>query len=159
MYDTSLGGFQVAGPCPSTHPVRMPQLAYETLWNTTGFNDKSLWPRDGSQPFVWSMNDHLGYGSHGDYVFGWQGDSLQAAMNSSCMFADCGTNNTPLKAQGGAQMSQCKVQPTVTEETEGCKFSCILDKAHANNACSRAHCAPRPKDGHVVGIVHRTLVK
>ncbi|TVY82605.1 hypothetical protein LSUE1_G001366 [Lachnellula suecica] len=117
MYDTSTGGFQVASACPSTHPVRMPQLAYETMWNTTAFNDKSIWPTDGSQPFVWSYNDKLGYGTHGDYVFGWKDDALQRAMNSSCMFTGCGTDQGgPLKVQAAAAMNACKVPDTVTED-------------------------------------------
>ena len=66
MYSTVKGGFISAGACPSSHPVRMPQVAYETMWNTTMFNDKSLWPADGSQPFVWSFDDRKGYGTHGD---------------------------------------------------------------------------------------------
>ncbi|KAL2173056.1 uncharacterized protein P884DRAFT_288321 [Thermothelomyces heterothallicus CBS 202.75] len=37
-----------AGTCPDTHL-------------TTPFNDKKLWPEDGSQPFVWSTNDKDGY--------------------------------------------------------------------------------------------------
>ena len=53
MYSTTKKGtFVEAGPCPSTHPVRMPQLAYETIWDTTKFNNKADWPADGSQPFV-----------------------------------------------------------------------------------------------------------
>jgi hypothetical protein len=51
------GTFESGGPCPATHPVRVPQLMYETVWNTSQFNDKALWPEDGSQPFVWSMDD------------------------------------------------------------------------------------------------------
>ncbi len=46
--------------CPSTHPVAIPQVFYETYWNTKAFNDKSLWPEDGSQPFVWSFGDATG---------------------------------------------------------------------------------------------------
>jgi hypothetical protein len=53
------GTFETNGPCPATHPVKIPQLFYETIWDTTGFNDKSLWPEDGSQPFVWSFGDRL----------------------------------------------------------------------------------------------------
>jgi hypothetical protein len=89
MYNTVKGMFQNAGACPASHPVRMPQLAYETMWNTSQFNDKSMWPTDGSQPFVWSFDDSSkfnysrpeqnirqltliaeGYGTHGDYMFG-----------------------------------------------------------------------------------------
>lgn len=122
MYDTGKGGFAVAGPCPASHPVRMPQLAYETLWNTTAFNDKSLWPTDGSQPFVWSTGDSIGYSTHGDYVFGWKGEELQKAMDSSCMFQACG-NGKPLKSQNAAQLNKCSVKSTVNEETDGCELS------------------------------------
>jgi hypothetical protein len=51
------GTFEAQSPCPSTHPVRMPQLMYETIFETKAFNDKSLWPTDGTQPFVWSFGD------------------------------------------------------------------------------------------------------
>ena len=51
------GTFESGGPCPASHPVRVPQLMYETIWDTSMFNDKELWPEDGSQPFVWSMGD------------------------------------------------------------------------------------------------------
>jgi hypothetical protein len=53
----SSGSFESGGPCPSTHPVKLPQLMYEVMWDTTVFNDKNLWPTDGSQPFVYSMGD------------------------------------------------------------------------------------------------------
>ena len=43
------------GVCPPSHPVRIPMLFYETLWDTAQFSD--LWPEDGSQPFVFSMGD------------------------------------------------------------------------------------------------------
>jgi hypothetical protein len=51
------GTHESGGPCPASHPVRVPQLMYETIWDTSAFNDKELWPEDGSQPFVWSMDD------------------------------------------------------------------------------------------------------
>ncbi|KAH8201372.1 hypothetical protein TruAng_004455 [Truncatella angustata] len=117
MYNTVKEAFQPADPCPASHPVRMPQLAYETLWNTTMFKD--MWPTDGSQPFVWSYDDSKGYGTHGDYMFGWKGDSLQRAMDSTCMFQDCGEPNGPLKVQSTADQNKCTVQNTVTEDTQG----------------------------------------
>jgi hypothetical protein len=44
------------GSCPSTHPVKLPQVMYELMWNVTNFADKSMWPTDNSKPFVYSMN-------------------------------------------------------------------------------------------------------
>lgn len=32
MYDTQPTGFAAGSACPASHPVRVPQLAYETLW-------------------------------------------------------------------------------------------------------------------------------
>lgn len=97
----------------------MPQVAYETMWNTTQFD--GMWPKAGSQPFVWSYSDSLGYGTHADYVFGWKGDSLQRAMNDSCMFHACGSPGVQgiLKTQTVEEMNKCAVQNTVTEDTEG----------------------------------------
>ncbi|KAK6839953.1 hypothetical protein PG987_005819 [Apiospora arundinis] len=113
------GGFLNTAKCPDSHPVKMPQLAYETTWNTSVFAD--LWPADGSQPFVWSFMDSKGYGTHADYVFGWKGDSLQRALNSSCMFHTCGSPGMQgvLKTQTVADMNRCAVANTVTEDTEG----------------------------------------
>lgn len=50
------GGAAGGGACPSTHPVKLPQIMYELMWNVTTFADKSIWPTDGSKPFVYSMN-------------------------------------------------------------------------------------------------------
>jgi len=46
------------GPvCPPSHPVGLPVLFIEIVWDTRAFNDPLLWPKDGSQPFVLSMGD------------------------------------------------------------------------------------------------------
>lgn len=117
MYNTGKGGFVAAGACPASHPVRVPQVAYETMWNTTMFNDKSQWPEDGSQPFVWSYgDDNQGLGTHGDYLFGWKGDALQRAMDSKPLLSN------GLKTQSVQQANQCSIQSSVHEEIDGCKF-------------------------------------
>lgn len=124
MYNTAKEAFQPAGPCPASHPVRMPQVAYETLWDTTQFND--MWPDNGTgpNPFVLSFaTDNKGYGTHADYLFGWKGDSLQRAMDSSCMFTGC-ENGNPLKSQNVATMNKCSVPDMVGEEIDGCKSFC-----------------------------------
>ncbi len=107
----------LGGACPSTHPVRIPQLMYEVVWDTTKFNGE--WPADGSQPFYLSTGDNTGLGQHADYVFGWQDDSLQKAMDTpGCMGARCST----LTTQDINTARTCNVQKTVDEDEDGCKF-------------------------------------
>ncbi|KAI1273784.1 hypothetical protein F5Y07DRAFT_375648 [Xylaria sp. FL0933] len=110
----SSGTFETNGPCPATHPVKIPQLFYEVIWDTSAFNNPADWPTDGSQPFVWSFGDKTGYGNHGDYVFGWKGDALQKAMDSNCNIA-C----PELASQSIQQGNQCKVQDIVGEQIDG----------------------------------------
>ncbi|KAK6948760.1 hypothetical protein Daesc_010531 [Daldinia eschscholtzii] len=43
--------------CPSTHPVKIPQVMLEVVWDTREFNNKDDWPEDGSQPFFLSTGD------------------------------------------------------------------------------------------------------
>ncbi|KAI1303489.1 hypothetical protein F5Y03DRAFT_407236 [Xylaria venustula] len=110
----SSGTFETNGPCPATHPVKIPQLFYEVVWDTTAFNNPADWPEDGSQPFVWSFGDKTGYGNHGDYVFGWQGNALQEAMDSNCNIA-C----PELQSQTIQQGNQCTVKDIVGEQIDG----------------------------------------
>jgi len=112
------GTFEAGGTCPNSHPVKIPQILYETIWDTSQFNDRSLWPEDGSQPFVFSTGDATGYGQHGDYIFGWKGDSLQRAMDARCGGKYGGycpqlTNQTWEVANG------CTQKQKVAENVEG----------------------------------------
>jgi hypothetical protein len=47
------------GECPSSHPVKLPQIMYEIMWHIAEFSDRNMWPTDGSKPFVYAMG--LGY--------------------------------------------------------------------------------------------------
>ncbi|RYC63226.1 hypothetical protein CHU98_g2999 [Xylaria longipes] len=110
----SSGTFESNGPCPASHPVKIPQLFYEVIWDTAQFNNAADWPEDGSQPFVWSFGDKTGYGNHGDYVFGWKGNALQTAMDTNCNI-----NCPQLQSQTIQQGNQCSVKAIVDESIDG----------------------------------------
>ena len=48
-------GASGGGACPSSHPVKLPQVMYELMWDVSKFSDKSIWP-DSGPAFVYSMN-------------------------------------------------------------------------------------------------------
>lgn len=105
------GTFESQGPCPSSHPVRVPQVMYEVIYETGAFNDPSIWPEDGSQPFVYSFGDKTGFGNHGDYLFGWKDDALQKIMDEEC-YVNCSS----MRTQSIEQMNACSVSRKVVED-------------------------------------------
>jgi hypothetical protein len=116
MYNTVKEAFNNAGACPSSHPVRVAQVAYETLYDTRPFNSEIA--KGGK--FVLSTGDSKGFATHADYLFGWKGDSLQRAMDHSCMFNAC-ENGKPLKSQAVSAMNNCKIPNTVHEDIDSCE--------------------------------------
>lgn len=119
------GTFESGGPCPSTHPVRLPQILLETVWETTAFNDPADFV-DGQQPFVWSNDDTTGYSNHADYLFGWEDDSLQRAMDGHTY-----VSAPMLTPQSISQQNGCKVPDIVHEDIDSCKSRSII--------CSTGH--------------------
>ena len=76
-------------------------------------------------------SNRTGYGQHGDYVFGWEGDSLQRAMNT-CL-DDFGTPEacSELTLLTDDEINKCVQQVQVDEKTEGeCKLKSLLALCH-----------------------------
>ncbi|RYP14312.1 hypothetical protein DL765_006477 [Monosporascus sp. GIB2] len=105
------------GSCPASHNVKLPQLMYEIMWDVSKFADRNMWPTDGSPPFVYSMNLG-GAAAHGDYVFGWKGDSLQKAMDNNCnLNNDCPAAG--IHYQQPAVYNACKKPQQAPEKVDG----------------------------------------
>jgi uncharacterized protein DUF1996 len=123
MYNTVNSEYFVNAPkCPASHPIRVPQVTFETTWDTRKFN--SLWRSGDPNPFVWSFEGNInGYGTHADYMFGWKKDALQRAMDKSeCFYDGCGS----IKKQAMSIANQCTVKDMIGEQTEGCTFRDLL---------------------------------
>ncbi|KAN0122002.1 protein of unknown function (DUF1996) domain containing protein [Hyaloscypha variabilis] len=113
--DSATNDVGPTGTCPTTHPVVIPQVMYEVMWDTRPFNNKDLWPPDGSQPFFWSTGVNKGYSQHGDYVFGWKGDALQRAMDARCTGDTC----SELKTQTADVGMNCTTPQVVKDDING----------------------------------------
>ncbi|TFK22637.1 hypothetical protein FA15DRAFT_688269 [Coprinopsis marcescibilis] len=111
------GLFFHVGSCPASHPTRMPLLFLEIVWDTRQFN--SQWPTDGSQPLIMSNGDPTGYGQHADYVFGWQGDALQRAMDQCTDIGGQPASCRALTQLSDAEMNRCSMNTVVNERVEG----------------------------------------
>ncbi|RYP70563.1 hypothetical protein DL771_005382 [Monosporascus sp. 5C6A] len=78
--------------CPAGW-VHLPHLFFEVYWDTPQF--ANAWDPDGrAQPFVLANGDRTGFGSHGDFVAGWDEDTL-AAIIDGCDAGDSGMDRCP----------------------------------------------------------------
>ncbi|KAI0397914.1 hypothetical protein F5Y17DRAFT_475743 [Xylariaceae sp. FL0594] len=116
-YSSGTGATGGSGSCPATHPVKLPQIMYELMWDVHQFTDSPDFPTDGSNPYIYSMNLG-GPAAHGDYVFGWEGDSLQKAMDNQCnLNTDC--PRAGLTAQPDSVYSACTIPQQAPEDVDG----------------------------------------
>ncbi|KAK7051614.1 hypothetical protein VNI00_004593 [Paramarasmius palmivorus] len=103
--------------CPSTHPVQLPLLFFETYWDTTPFDNE--WNEPDGQPFVWAMGDPTGYGYHADYMMGWPEDTLKAAMSQCTDAGGQVSACSVLHERSEQEMNDCAVPNRVEEDLGG----------------------------------------
>ncbi|KAF8538786.1 hypothetical protein BDD12DRAFT_840894 [Trichophaea hybrida] len=100
------------GECPSTHPIRVPSLFFETIWDIN-----EVYGKGGR--LVFSNGDPTGYGYHGDFMNGWDQDILKKAIrdctNMSGEVKDCPHFTLPDQSVSKA----CKKEPTYKEPIVG----------------------------------------
>ncbi|EFI26723.1 hypothetical protein CC1G_15646 [Coprinopsis cinerea okayama7 len=107
-------GGPVAEPGTDTYGFPERKCEGEIVWDTKRFNH--LWEEGEPQPFVFSHGDPTGYGQHADYIFGWEGDSLQRAMDTCKSYGGpCPT----LKTQSVASINRCVQKNRVREAVDG----------------------------------------
>lgn len=78
------------GACPEDHPISVPTIFFETIFDTYPFMNES-------GQFVLVNGDPTGYGYHGDFISGWDPVFLQQTINTctnmSGQITDCGLFN------------------------------------------------------------------
>ncbi|KAL7626013.1 hypothetical protein AAE478_002782 [Parahypoxylon ruwenzoriense] len=106
-WPTLIDGLQT---CPAGF-VHLPHIFYEVYWDTPSFKDR--WTRDGkTQPFVLSNGDATGYSSHGDFISGWDTDTLETIINT-CNVGTIGMENCPSIPGGVNDNKSCSIKPAV----------------------------------------------
>ncbi|RPA86979.1 WSC domain-containing protein [Ascobolus immersus RN42] len=107
------------GFCPTTHPKRVISLFYEIMFDVNSFVESGLWKPNNDFPFVLSNGDGTGFGSHADFLNGWDQKTLQTAIdtctNSSGDFADCPV----FKRISGEAAKECMLTKAIAEKTSG----------------------------------------
>ncbi|KAI1344295.1 hypothetical protein F5Y15DRAFT_108126 [Xylariaceae sp. FL0016] len=116
--------------CPEGYK-HVPHLFYEVYWQTTEFDTR--WTADGkTQPFVLSNGDATGFSSHGDFIAGWDEDTLSTIINT-CNAGTLGMDTCPDIPGGLNTDNSCTIAPamgkllkasqTMTELPVGCKVT------------------------------------
>ncbi|KAI9847201.1 MAG: hypothetical protein M1837_003065 [Sclerophora amabilis] len=100
------------GQCPPTHPVPLVHLFYEVLYSVNQIK------KENGGRFVFAQGDTTGYGFHGDFLNGWDNDTLTKATR------ECANTNSPavedcaaLKVTNDKKAGQnCPPRPPIIQE-------------------------------------------
>lgn len=109
------------GVCPTTHPIYLPILFYETIWNTNTFANIS-------GEFVFANGDPTGYGYHADFIAAWNdGVQEQVKADTTCTnlqsdgeVESCPVFNGLIQSQEDAATCQLTLPVSIAnEQTDG----------------------------------------
>ncbi|KAI0039451.1 hypothetical protein FA95DRAFT_1577588 [Auriscalpium vulgare] len=107
-----------SGSCPSTHPVHLVSIFYELYYSVDPFNKLN----DGGR-FVLANGDPTGYGSHGDFLNGWDSSVLSRAVqtctNDSGVLEDCPVFENEGRITPDAQNNACTAPDPNAERIDG----------------------------------------
>ena len=133
-------------PSPNAAPARKPRFR-RSCWRSSGTRRHSTIKPSGRQtgpsPLSYRLVTrksltsiihqlHLAnrslelYGQHADYVFGWQGDALQRAVDttSGCDSRIGQAATCPiLKTQAFTEANKCVLKNQINENVDGCEYS------------------------------------
>ncbi|KAF5874707.1 putative wsc domain containing protein [Botrytis fragariae] len=105
------------GNCPEGW-IHTPHIFYEVYYNTPLF--ASQWtPGQGKQPFVLANGDPTGYGFHGDFISGWDVETLQQIIDN-CDAGDSGMDKCPGLIGGlNDPTTSCTIASPIDEVVNG----------------------------------------
>ncbi|KAF7442882.1 DUF1996 multi-domain protein [Pyrenophora tritici-repentis] len=103
------------GKCPKGYETRLPSLFYETIWDTYKFKGVP-------GQFLFSNGDPTGCGYHGDFMNGWDVDTLQQAVdtctNLSGRVEDCPVFSGSLQTELEQNMCKIKEMPKILDDDD-----------------------------------------
>lgn len=107
-----------SGSCPESHPVHLISIFFEVIYSIDQFSKR--WHGQG-HPFVFAQGDRTGYGFHGDFVNGWNPETLQRAVDTctsdSGTLEDCHVFDNDLFTP--EEQQACRAPPSINEKTTG----------------------------------------
>lgn len=106
------------GACPTSHPVFLPILFYETIWNTQAF--KGI-----PGQFVFANGDPTGFGYHGDFIAAWKDGVLDNIRDDPT----CTDHNLQHRTTDGLQEHCLAIANTIQTEDEAAQ--CLLNVPEA----------------------------
>ncbi|KAI4517394.1 hypothetical protein K525DRAFT_243415 [Schizophyllum commune Loenen D] len=100
--------------------VTVPRVFMEVSWYTMDWDEIRDQAMNASQPYVLSNGDTTGYSYHADYIYAWEPDVLQTAIDTcQCMKDDFGAYDCCEVFEKKADGERCYISSAVEEQVVG----------------------------------------